>query len=233
MTMINIVCLKYGKLYDASYVNKLYNMVSRNLKLPHKIVCFTDDACGINLNIECRPLPNDSRFTGWWWKPYIFAKGHFEPTDTNLFIDLDMVIVNDLEPLFTFSPGGIVGMRDVIATLQPNIRKLGSAVMRWQGDYSFLWDDLKANTGVMKSLRGDQDWIWHKLKDQMKLYPLNWIPSYKWGIRSKSEVIKRDGKFVFSCERDVVVPNDALILAFHGTPNPEDVTDPVILKHWR
>lgn len=231
--MINIVCLKYGNLYDATYVNKLYNMVSRNLTLPYKFVCFTDEASGINLDVECRPLPNDSRFTGWWWKPYIFSKNHFSDNDVNLFIDLDMVIVNDMEPLFTYSPGGIVGMRDVIATFHPGVKKLGSAVIRWQGDYSSIWDKLVSNTGIMKTMRGDQDWIWHLLKDKMKLYPLEWIPSYKWGIRSKHDLVKQQGKFVFNSIKNVEIPKEAIILAFHGTPNPEDVKDEVILRHWR
>lgn len=230
--MINIVCLKHGTLYDASYVNKLRNMVSRNLSLPHKVVCFTDDPSGIDSSIECRTLPDDTRFTGWWWKPYVFARNHFSHSDVNLFIDLDMVIVNDMRPLFEF-PGDIVGMRDVIATFHPSIHKLGSAVMRWQGDYSCIWDELVKNPSIMRSMRGDQDWIWHRMKNEMKLYPLEWIPSYKWGIRNKTELVKRDGKFVFSHSKNVNLPSDAIILAFHGTPNPEDVNDQVILDHWR
>src|SRR5574343_862843 len=230
--MINIVCLKHGAKYSAEYVNKLFNMVTRNLKLPHNVVCFTDDPTGINSNVECRLLPTDSRFSGWWWKPYIFSKDQFLESDVNLFIDLDMVIVNDMAPLFDY-PGNIVGMRDVIATIHPRIEKLGSAVIRWQGDYSRIWEELVKQPHVMKSRHGDQDWILHLLKNEMARFPIEWIPSYKWGIRNKSELVIKDGRYVFSTVRNVDVPNDAIILAFHGTPNPEDVNDQVILDHWR
>ena len=231
--MINIVCLKHGKLYDSSYVNKLYNMVQRHLKLPHRVVCFTDDATGINFNVECRKLPESTVFTGWWWKPYVFNKSHFDPSDVNMFIDLDMVIVGDMEPLFNYEVGKIVGMRDVIATLQPNVRKLGSAVVRWTGDYSFIWDKLLENPHVMKTMRGDQDWIWSLLQKEMELYPLEWIPSYKWGVRSHKELVKRNGIWNFDKVRDVELPEEAIILAFHGTPNPSDVNDPIIVQNWK
>ena len=40
--MINVCCVYYGNKYKAEYVQKLYNMVKRNLTVPHKFICFTD-----------------------------------------------------------------------------------------------------------------------------------------------------------------------------------------------
>ena len=53
----NIICMKWGTKFGASYVNRLYDMVERNTTVPHRFVCFTDDANGLNPNIETRPLP--------------------------------------------------------------------------------------------------------------------------------------------------------------------------------
>ena len=40
----NIICMKWGTKFGASYVNRLYDMVERNTTVPHRFVCFTDDA---------------------------------------------------------------------------------------------------------------------------------------------------------------------------------------------
>ena len=53
----NIVCMKWGTKFGPQYVNRLYDMVEKNLTLPHRFVCFTDDAKGLNKNIEVFPLP--------------------------------------------------------------------------------------------------------------------------------------------------------------------------------
>ena len=45
---IHIFCMKWGTLYDATYVNRLHSMVKRNLTLPFTMVCFTDDETGID-----------------------------------------------------------------------------------------------------------------------------------------------------------------------------------------
>ena len=53
----NILCLKHGQKYNADYVNKLYNMVSRNITVPFTMHCITEDRDGINPNINIIPLP--------------------------------------------------------------------------------------------------------------------------------------------------------------------------------
>ena len=43
---VNILCFKWGSLYPASYVNRLYRGVSRFLSFPFRFVCVTDCAEG-------------------------------------------------------------------------------------------------------------------------------------------------------------------------------------------
>ena len=40
---MNFCCVFYGTKYKFEYVQNLYNMVQRNLTIPHNFVCFTDD----------------------------------------------------------------------------------------------------------------------------------------------------------------------------------------------
>jgi hypothetical protein len=75
-----VVCLKWGTKYSAEYVNKLYNMVKRNLTINYEFVCFTEDKKGIDPTIRVEPLPSLS-VSGWWYKPWFFKqriayKGH-------------------------------------------------------------------------------------------------------------------------------------------------------------
>ena len=56
-TPVTIICMKWGDKYDASYVNKLYNMVSRNLSKEFRFICLTDDNSDFLPAIESFDIP--------------------------------------------------------------------------------------------------------------------------------------------------------------------------------
>ena len=232
--MLNVVCLKHGKKYSAEYVNRLYNMVSRHLTIPFDFFCFTEDTKNLNSNIKIKPLPDGYNINGWWWKPYIFKEGHFPDSDTILFFDLDMVIVNNLNNLATYLPDQFVGLEDVGRVFRKHPQKLGSAVLKWPANkYSNIWNLIEADPKITSRFRGDQDWIWSLHKDNIQFFPEEWIRSYKWEIRSKSELVHNGSKYVFRDIKNPVINPATSVLAFHGTPNPEDVQDPIIVDNWR
>lgn len=232
--MLNVICLKHGTKYGPEYVNNLYNMIERNLTIPHRFVCFTDSAIGLNKNIELILLPNSKEYAGWWWKPYVFKAGHFPVGDTNFFIDLDMVIISNIDKLFTYNPGQFMGLEDVSRVFKKEPTKLGSAVLRWEsGQFEKIWTTIKSNPSLMTSFRGDQDLIWHLCKNEIKFYPNEWIRSYKWEVRTREELVRLNKDWVFNCIRNPEVHPETAILAFHGTPNPHQVYDPIIVDNWR
>lgn len=49
----------YRAQYTSEHVNILSRMVARHYPHPHRIVCYTDDPCGLDSAIEARPLWND------------------------------------------------------------------------------------------------------------------------------------------------------------------------------
>ena len=53
----NVICIKWGTKFGAEYVNRLYRMVQKNLTIPHRFVCFTDNSEGLSDGIEVRELP--------------------------------------------------------------------------------------------------------------------------------------------------------------------------------
>ena len=94
---MNIVCVKWGDKYSAEYVNKLYSMVLKNsCGLSINFHCYTDDPIGIRKEINIVKIKTD--LTHWWLKLdllKLFDKGE------NILFDLDLVILNPLERLFS------------------------------------------------------------------------------------------------------------------------------------
>ena len=202
--------------------------------MPHRFVCFTDDASQLVSNIEVRLLPNDKKFSGWWWKPYVFKPGHFPDGDINFFIDLDMVIVSNIDKLISFKPEKFVGLEDVGRVFRKVPARLGSAVMRWPANqYADIWKKLEQTPSLANKFHGDQDWIWSLYQTSIEFFPEDWIVSYKWELRNKTELVRVNGRYVFDTVKDILPKCDTCILAFHGTPDPHEVNDPIIVDNWR
>lgn len=209
-------------------------MVQRHLTVPYKFVCFTDSPANLNPAIEVRILPGHAKLAGWWWKPYIFKAGHFPDGDTNLFFDLDMVIVKNIDKFVSFAPDKFVGLEDVGRVFNKTYKKLGSAVLKWPANaYSNIWDTLEQNTEAAMKYHGDQDWIWNLHSTNIVFFPESWIRSYKWEIRKREELIRAGSKWIFNIVRNPDLEPETSVIAFHGTPNPEDVHDPIIVDNWQ
>ena len=232
--MLNVICLKHGTKYGPEYVNKLYNMIQRHLTVPHRFVCFTENPQYLDPKIEIVPLPKDEALHGWWWKLYVFKEGHFYQGDTNLFIDLDMVIVGNMDKFINYLPDRFVGLENVNRIFKRYPSTLGSAVMKWPAEtYTDIWTEFKKNPTSARKWPGDQDWIWRLHKSTIKFFPRDWIISYKWEARTIKELIKENGRSKFKSVRSPEIPKDTAILAFHGTPDPHEVADQIIVDNWR
>ena len=230
---LNVICLKHGTKYGPDYVNKLYNMIQRHLTVPNRFVCFTDNEQGLDPAIEVKKLPGDQGLHGWWWKLYLFEKGLFPDGDTILFFDLDMVIVDNIDKIVDYMPNDFVGLEDV-GRIFNRAPKLGSAVMRWPANhYSHIWTEFNNNRVFAQKWPGDQDWIWKICNQDIKFFPRQWIISYKWEARNIKEIVRENGKSRFKDIRNPTIPADTCVLAFHGTPDPHEVEDPIIVDNWR
>lgn len=230
---VNVICVKHGSKYSSLHVNRLYNMVMRNLTLPHNFICFTENPTDINSAIDIRSLP-PYPIVGWWWKTYIFNKFHYNPTDINLFFDLDMVIVKNIDHFIDYLPQEFVGLRDVKRVFISDIENLGSAVMKWPACmYSDIWDKFVTDPSISTRFRGDQDWIWYLYSSSIKFFPDEWIRSYKWEIRSRQEIQGFGPTAQFKDIKNPTIPSDTSVLAFHGYPQIDSVRDPVIVDNWK
>lgn len=107
--ILTVVCVKFGKKYDARYVNALYNMMATTLTASYRLrfICFTEDSEGLLPNIEVQSFAIESEgWTGWWKKACVFksfstpAKDNTEWTDWWLYCDLDTIILKSIDELW-------------------------------------------------------------------------------------------------------------------------------------
>jgi hypothetical protein len=106
----NIVCMKWGTKYGADYVNRLHSMVKRNITKPFRMVCYTDNKEGITPEVEVYDLPPfkaaELQKRGAYRKKMLCKKDlvPFTEGENILFLDLDVVIMNNIDALFEYKP---------------------------------------------------------------------------------------------------------------------------------
>lgn len=229
-----VVCLKYGDKYSAEYVNRLYNMVKRNLTITYEFVCFTENSKGIDPHIRIEPLPG-LPVTGWWFKP-MFFNPKLGLRGTLLFLDLDIVIFRNIDSLFTYKPEKFCIIRDFNRYAIKNYDKFNSSVFRLNtGQHSHVYNDfIKDPKGISKRHFGDQDWIRHCIKNDFEYWPDEWIQSYKWEMRGKPRVDNKPrGQRDFLTPGNPTIKDTTNIAVFHGDPNPHNCKDPWVVDNWK
>ena len=229
----NVICLKHGDKYDYTYVNKLYNMVCRHTSLPIRFHCLTENSDNIHTDINIIPLP-DLPVSGWWYKPYLFSSD-LKIKGTILYIDLDVIIFNNIDNLFTYKPGTFCIIKDFNRSLRHDWQKYNSSVFRLDiGDHPQVYENfLKDTPRHMKRLHGDQDWIFEQVRRDYSYWPVEWIQSYKWEMRRRPPMVRGpDGKRNFSTAGTPTVLPETSIAVFHGEPNPKDCIDQWCKDNW-
>lgn len=114
--MLTVVTWKWkskaGPIFGPEYVNRMRAMLERNLHIPHRMLCMTDDTHAIDRRVECVPLPtefaNTFRCRRRMWQYSKDRLPLFGPRF--LSIDLDLVLTGDITPLID-RPEPIVMLR--------------------------------------------------------------------------------------------------------------------------
>ena len=230
-----VVCLKHGTKYSAKYVNVLYNMCKRHLTIPFEFVCFTENPLDINPNITIHPLPKIDNAHGWWYKPYFFSKD-LPFKGTILYMDLDVVIFDNIDKMFTYHNNKFCIIRDFNRSIRKDWRKMNSSIFKFTTPHMhYLYDTYAKNPKYfINRLHGDQDFIFENTKpDDFIWWPDEWIQSYKWEMRDRRELIRVDGKRNFNQNKEPIIKPQTAIAVFHGEPHPHEVTDKWVVDNWQ
>ena len=238
MTARTLVCMKWGGLFGAEYVNVLASAAVRHLAEPCRIVCLTDDDAGLGPGIEAHPLPDlgltlaDRARPGAWQKIGLYLRDVAGLEGRCLFIDLDMMICGPLDrffelpaPFVMYDTGPGVRRRP-----RPGPPEPATGIFAFDaGAEAQIAAAFEADPeGAMTRFRNEQDFVAAHVR-AYAFWPPGWVVSFK---RHLCQPIGRD----------LVLPPDppppgASVVAFHGDPRPADLIRPGrhrwrVLPHW-
>lgn len=230
---VNVICMKWGRLYGPEYVNHLRAGVRRHLARPHRFVCFTDDGAGIGADVEVLPLPDLGLPQGQrdlrWRKLAVFGERLHDLGGTTLFLDLDLVIVDALDGFFEH-PGRFLIVRDDDLFRPKPLRRLNpardrflhsvgnSSVFRFEiGAHRYILDAYVADPqGAARRYEISQQFQSAQLAahGHLAYWPRGWCVSFK------NDCVPRGPA---SFWRDPAVPPGAKIVVFAGAPKMSEV----------
>lgn len=228
-----ILTMKWGTLYGAADVNNLARGVRRHLDRPHRFICFTDDATGLDPQVEAFPLPGldlppgsgDTR----WRKLALFNRDLFGLSGTALFLDLDLVILGPLGPFFDH-PAAFVILRDDDLFRPKPLRRLNprrDGFLHMVGNTSVFRYRVGAHPEVVESYAADPQGAARRYEHEQQMVSdilnrqglLDYWPR-GWCVSFKNDCV---GRGLASYLRDPACPQGARIVLFAGSPKMAEV----------
>lgn len=194
MSKVTVACvLWYGDFrkrgYTSVWVERLKNMVERNLHIDHDFVCLSN----IDIqNINVIPLEDDLK--GWWSKLEIF-KGHL-PNDKILYLDLDLLILKDLEPFLNYQGSmSICKAFGGPSSEKKTVHGYNSSIMAFDKEYGKkIYKKFKKEH--MSRFRGDQDFIKYYFPN-LNTFPKGWVTKLRY-CKEKERLPSEENKVVLS-----------------------------------
>ena len=241
--MITVVCWKwrafagYRSKFEAEHVNVFARMIRRHYAGEVEIVCITDDPAGITEadrvlklwdDYADLPSPHDRgpnrRNPSCYRRLKMFAHDADEWLGKRIIsLDLDMVVTDDLTPLFERKED-IVLWGDTNPTTHYN----GGMILFTAGARPMLWDEFKIDpkAAIARAQRAqqwgsDQGWISARLGGgEARFRPYHGVYSYRNDVRTKGGALPAGARIVF----------------FHGEhdpwgPEPQKLA--WVREHWR
>jgi hypothetical protein len=191
-----VVCvLRSGGAYGPEYVERLAAGVRRYSGWP--FVALSDQA------LECRTIPLEHAWPGWWSKIELFRPGLFE--GPVLYLDLDTVITGSLAPLMA-RRHRFTMLADFFKPQFP-----ASGVMAWCGDWSRIYQTFAAAPEAhmarcrTRQCWGDGGFIARQLREPPEL----------WQALAPGLIVSRKVQATRNADERVV--------CFHGRPRPAEV----------
>lgn len=216
--MQTIVCMKWGTRYPSEFVNRLWSMIQRHTARPTQLVCYTDDAEGIDPAVITAPIPDINipervAITG-WRKIAIWRDDLPELSGDVLFFDLDMVITGSIDPFFDYEPGHYCVIEN---WTQPNQQIGNTSIFRMPvGKYPNIYQRFNDDPeGVLAQYDIEQQYISGDIAEQ-RFWPKEWCVSFK------HDLIPAWPLNFFVTPK---LPDNVLSVAFTGKPDPDEAAE--------
>lgn len=234
---LDVACVLHGSGYDWIYVERLRNMVIRNINIPVTMHIWTEPQRSVPAHYVRHDLEEWPGIQGpkksWWYKMQMFDPRHF--CGDLLYFDLDVVICDDISGLVQGDTQRFWTVRDFRYLQNPNYNRMNSSIMWWNTQrWSQIWDQFQrlSPREAMQRYRGDQDFLEEAIdRDRRRYYPDTLLQSWRWSAL--------DGGRDFRARRyrspgaGTQIQPGVSVLIFHGKPKPHEIQDPVIRDLWR
>lgn len=220
-----VLCMKWGTLYPAEYVNVLYRACRRHISGEFRFVCLTGEPEGLLPDIEVYPIPyigleHEHYYDGAWPKIGVFSHNLYGLTGRCLFIDLDTVILSSLDPFFEV-PGPVVAINNApwsSPSLPP--RTMSSVFAFDLGALGHVVDQLRSQRDALVAQHKiEQEYLHHAVQG-IAYWPQEWLVSFKYHLRQPLLIDR------FLPPKSP--PPEAKLVIFHGKPRPIDLVRPPV-----
>jgi hypothetical protein len=234
--IVDCACVIHGTGYEWQYVERLYNMLVKQIPQGIRLHVYTEHHRSVPPYIIKHCLDEWPGIGGpkrsWWYKMQLFNREHFD--GPLLYLDLDVVVVRDLGWITDCHTDYFWALRDFRYLQRKNISNINSSVMYFDvSKFSWIWDDFvqKNINDVVKQFPGDQDYLGHVLNvNQRRLFEDRLFESYRWQVL--------DGGYDFQrrCHRQpgagARVAGDTAVVVFHGQPKPHQLPPGELRTIW-
>lgn len=219
----NVVTIKWGQKYSSKDVSQLYQSIKRNTSFDISFFCFTDDPNGLDESIITLPLPSIHILPE--HKQYIYLKeaGLCENNLGNLenqrvfFFDIDVVIVGNLDGLFSFPKEDEFVIINDWNTKGNHVGQ--ASLYSWiVGKLGYIKDEYeqKPHEIIQEFGTASQEYLSNRVIQKygkLIFWPKEWCVSFKqhclppWYLRYFKAPI---------------CPKGSKVIAFHGDPKPNN-----------
>lgn len=235
--VIDCACVIHGDAYAWTYVDRLYNMLQRNLTPSVRLHVYTESKRSVPAHMIKHSLEDWGGVAAgpkksWWYKMQLFNSEHH--AGALLYFDLDVVIVNNIDWIWQQPSKFFWAIRDFRYLWKSNHYSVNSSLMWWNTQqFDYVWQDFKKQhlPRMVKQYRGDQDYINQAITtENRRFYPVKNVQSWRWQCL--------DGGFDFDTRKylkpntGTTVSDDLSVMIFHGKPKPDQVNDLIISQHW-
>lgn len=195
--MIEVVTIRYGTKYGPEYLQAWAAGVKRNITVPYRMVCFTDEPTVYDPDVH---LVITEDLGTWWNQLWIFCGW----TDhRQLYIDLDDVIVGSLDDLASYT-GPYASHSDAYC---PRNMDSGLQLVAPGFGWTLWWEFIKHRDALRGHYRSPKEYLIDRINQEARtdtVFPGQWL-SYKVDLRDKGLQ---------------AIPANARIIGMHGEPKP-------------
>lgn len=219
---LKVVTVLVGDAYADVYVDRLRQMVARQLQRPHRFIVFADRPATRRFSsaeIEVRDCSSWG-LAGYFNKLRLFDQAVTGPLPF-LYLDVTLFIRGDLGGFFDHARSQAASL---VAVRDWNWPVLNSSVchIRPDGRTQQVWEDWQSGERFGRQFAGDQNYIdavfRHRFPEVLAHWPDEWVLSYK-KLRKQAARDEAAAQSAYEGSR---------IVKFHGHPKP-----PEVLAPWR